>query len=360
MTQPPPAVPTGSPDLPVTAAELAAARAGVTLRAGRIQGALGLLAILWVPAGLAGAWALRWGFEALPGRLAALNELNSGDLPSLDFAELVPAWAQPALLGLTLLGTALAVWAVLVARQAVGAVRDQTLSPSAAHLAAQERSARTVRPWITLGQIAPILQALVPLLVVPLTFGLIRPLDPQTLGAMAFGPVEVGAIVLGVVVQSLPTIILTWLILAAIRRWLDAVVARAHRPVPVRPAARGVEPWLLFTLILLILGLAGLLLGGLPLLAVSAFVGGAPVDDPELVSLGLTPSFLRRTLLLGAGAMLAGAAIYALLTLLMAWSRGFAMNVATVLDAGRPGSPATPVHDPWRGAVQPAQGRHPH
>ncbi|OLV17308.1 hypothetical protein [Deinococcus marmoris] len=356
MTQPPPSF----PELPITAAELAAARAGVTVRGGRIMGTLGVLAALSALGGLLGFWALWWSFGELPRWLASLNELSDGDLPQLNAAELVPAWALPSLLGLGLLATALYVWAILVARQTVGAVWDQTLNPGPDHTGALERSVRTVRPWIVLGQIAPILQLLIPLLAVPLTFGLIRQLDPQTFQGVGFGPAEIGAIVLGVVVQSLPTVIITWLILAAIRRWLDAVVARAHTPVPVRPAARGVDPWLLFTLVLLVLGLAGLLLGGLPLLAFSAFVGSAPLNDPDLAALGITPAALRAVLLVGAAAMLLGAFIYLLLTLLMGWSRGFASNVATVLDAGLPGRPVMPAHDPWSGPVQPAQGREPY
>lgn len=359
MTQP---APPAFPDLPITAAELATARQGVARRGGRIVGALGFFAALSALSGLVAVWALWWGFGALPGRLAALNGLGNGELSDADFAGVVPVWVLPALLGLSLLTTALYVWAIVVARRAVGAVRDQTLNPGPAHAGALERSARAVRPWILLGQIAPILQALIPLLVLPLTFGLVRRLDPQTFGGLGFGLAETGAIVLGVVVQSLPGVIITWLILAAIRRWLDAVVARAHAPVPVRPAARGVEPWLLFTLILLILGLAALLLGGLPLVAVSAFVGGAPLDDPDLTALGVTPAVLRGTLLLGAAATLAGALVLALLSALMAWSRGFATNVATVLDAGLSGTtlsgtaPAA-ANDPWSGPVQPARTR---
>lgn len=324
------------------------------------MGTLGILAALSALGGLLGVWALWWSFGELPRWLASLNELSDGDLPQLNAADLVPSWALPSLLGLGLLATALYVWAILVARQTVGAVRNQTLHPGPDHTGALERSVRTVRPWILLGQIAPILQLLIPLLAVLMSLGLIRQIDPQTFQGIGFGPAEIGAIVLGVVVQSLPTIIITWLILAAIRRWLDAVVARAHAPVPVRPAARGVDAWLLFTLALLILGLAALLLGGLPLLAISAFVGGTPLNDPDLAALGITPAALRGVLLLSATAMLLSAFIYLVLALLMGWSRGFAASVATVLDAGLPGRPATPLADPWSGPVQTAQGREPY
>lgn len=356
MTQPSPTS-SGFPELPVSPAELTAARQGVALRGGRITGALGVLAALWALGGLLGAWALWWAFQMLPALLAALGEWSEGDLPAVNFSSAVPAWTLPTLLALTLLGTALYVWAILVARQTVGAVRDQTLNPSADHASALERSVRTVRPWIVLGQIAPVVQALVSLLFVPLASGLIQQVAPQDLQGVGFGPLEVAGIVLGVAVQSLPTIIITWLILAAIRRWLDAVVARAHAPVPVRPATRRVDPWLLFTLIFLGLGLAGLLLGGLPLLAISAFVGSAPLDDPDLISLGLTPAGLRSTVLVGAALMLGSGLIYLLLALLMAWSRGFATQVATMLDAELPGALAIPVSDPWSGPVQHAQGR---
>ncbi|WP_029476785.1 hypothetical protein [Deinococcus frigens] len=357
MTHPSPASP--FPELPITDAELATARRGVALRGGRIMGGLGGLAALSALSGLAGVWALWHSFNALPGWLATLSELSGGALPNVDVAGVVPVWTLPVLLTLTLLGTALYVWAMLVARQTVGAARDQTLNPSPDHAAALERSARTVRPWIVLGQIAAVLQVLVPLLVLPVTLGLVRQLDPQTFAGMGFGAAETGVMLLGVVVQSLPTIIITWLILAAIRRWLDAVVTRARGPVPVRPAACAVDPWLLFTLVLLILGLAALLLGGLSLLAASAFVGGTPLDAPDLAALGVTPAGLRATLRLGAAAMLLGAIASLLLTLLMAWSRGFATDVATVLDAGSPGRPATLAGDPWSGPVRRAQGRDP-
>ncbi|MDV6373772.1 hypothetical protein [Deinococcus arenicola] len=357
MTQP---SPSPFPELPISPAELNAARQGVALRGGRIMGALGVLAALSALAGVAGAWALWRAFQLLPGWLAALGEWSEGDLPAVDFTGAVPAWTLPALLTLTLLGTALYVWAILVARQTVGAVRDQTLTPNATHAEAQERSVNTVRPWIVLGQIAPIVQALLPLLVVPLAFGIVQQLDPQDLQGLGFGSLEVAGILLGLVVQSLPTIIITWLILAAIRRWLDAVVARAHAPISVRPVARRVDPWLLFTLILLALGLSGLILGGLPFLVVSAFAGSVPLDDPDLISLGLTPTVLRLGLLVGAALMLGSGLIYLLLTLLMAWSRGFATQVAVVLDAELPGRSVAPAYDPWSGPVQAAQGREPY
>ncbi|GGO19818.1 hypothetical protein GCM10008949_04500 [Deinococcus humi] len=343
--------------MPPTAAELTAARAGVTLRGGRIVGALGVLAALTALGGLLGAWVLWLSFRTLPRWLASLDQWSNGDLAQLDFAGLVPNWTLPALLILTLLGTALCVWAILVDRKTVGAVRDQTLSPSAAHLDALERSALTVRPWITLGQIAPIVQMLLPLLALPLMLGLMRRGDPQTFPGL--GPLETATLVLGILVQGLPTLVITWLILGSVRRWLDAVVQRARRPLAVRPAARALDPWLLFTVVLLVLGLAGLLLGGLPLVAVSAFVGGAPLNDPQLAALGVTPAALRVTLLLGAAAMLGGALFSTLLILLMAWSRGFATNVATVLDSGLPGSTPAPIPDPWNSPPQPAQARDP-
>lgn len=311
------------------------------------------------------------GWQALPGWLRQLQELDQGaaspPLPNLK--EFMPPWALPAIAALTLIGTLINVWATLQARRAIGAVRDYTLSSGPQSAEELASSARTVRPWIILGQYAPILMLVFSLAITAAMLVWTFRAAPQS-EDLGFGPLEGVFILISSVVQYLPSIIITWLILAAIRRWLDGVVARSageHRLI--RPLARTVDPWLLFTVVLLILGMAGILFSALmflffPALITAAMQGETQATDTQLLN-------MMRDLFMGLSVlMLLSGAVYLLLTLLMAWSRGFAMNVATVLDAGLVGTvdPSAPLPslqpqpaqpDPWSGPVQVAPPRDP-
>jgi len=123
-----------------------------------------------------------------------------------------------------------------------------------------------------------------------------------------------------------------------------------------------VEGWLLFVLIVLILGTVSLLLGAVPLLALPALFSTLIADDPSLSGLsglGLTPDNLKALFVWMAVLLVFSGLMYGLLTAMMAWSRGLAANVATVLDAPLPRPPAPmndwsaapAAQDPWKGPV---------
>lgn len=369
-----------SPEMPISTEELSAAMQGTRQRGARIMGALMGLAALSVLLSVLLVAGMLWGFRTLPDWLKQLAQLDSTsgtsgpDLP--DFAAL-PAWLPFVLAALILLGTALQVWATLVARRMIGAARDYTLGtrsldpgsalhpPNEAALALAA-SARVVRPWITLGQYAPILSSALSVLLSAGGAWWASRLDPQ---ADSVGPFGMGFVILSTLVQTLPGIIINWLILAAIRRLLDGLVARSQgQMLMLRPLGRKVDPWLLFTMILLILGLVSVIFSALTFLMFPAFIalilqGEAP--DPTMSAL---MPFLKGLFGGLAGVLLLSSLVYLLLTFLLAWSRGFAMNVATVLDAALPGSMPTARSasgvsyasaDPWAGEVRQATPRPP-
>ena len=141
-------------------------------------------------------------------------------------------------------------------------------------------------------------------------------------------------------IGTLPAALIAWLGLAAVKRWLDAVVTRTGNVTfPVRPFARNLDGWLVFALVLLVLGL-------LYLLAVSALLAFFPAffnwmlendsttTPPDAETMRLIGSFMRNVAWLA----LAGVLLYGLLAFLVYWSRNFANSVARLLDASRPGS----------------------
>lgn len=362
MTAPAP-TPQGFPDAPTLLQE---ARTGLERRASRLMTALGVLAVLSGLGLLVLAWLMKAGWQALE-QLLALPDMQAAlNLPAgQSLAGLIPGWVLPTVVVLSLAGTVLQVWATLRARTAIGAVRDQTLNPCAEHAETLIVAARTVRPWITLGQWTPLLWTGFVLVWLPFTLALLGRLDSvgsdlETAGSQLF---LTAFALLSTVIQSLPGIILNWLILAAIRRWLDAVVARAQgATAPVTPASRPVEGWLLFVLILLIVGTVSLLFGAVPLLMLPALLSTLVAKDPSLSGLsdiGLTPNNLRAFFVGLAVLLVFSSMVYGLLTAMVAWSRGLAANVATVLDAPLPRPPAPlndwsaapAVQDPWRGPI---------
>ncbi|MFB9992990.1 hypothetical protein ACFFLM_13525 [Deinococcus oregonensis] len=350
MTAPPP-LPQGFPE--ASPAQLQDARAGLERRAARLMTALGILAALAGVGVLVMGWLANVGWQAFQ-RFLALPDLQAElNLPAgQSLSDLIPGWVLPVIVALVVVGTAIQIWATLRARAAVGAVRDQTLNPGADHAEALIAAARTVRPWITLGQWTPVVWTGFILLWLPFTFALVGRLDPADSGTSGSEPFLTFFALLSTAIQSLPNIMLTWLILAAVRRWLDAVVARAQGGTsPVTPTSRSVEGWLLFVLIFLSVGTVSLIIGAVPLLLLPALFSTLAATDPslsDLSSLGLTSANLRTLFAWWAVLLVFSGVVYGLLTAMMAWSRGLAANVATLLDAPLPRSPA-PLND-WAAA----------
>lgn len=309
------------------------ARQGVDRRGRRIAGGLLGLA-LWSALGTLGVLGLGLSL----GR--TLIALAAEGMPGLE----VPVWAWALIAALTLLGLLIALWAILRARALILAVRAQTLAPGPESAGRLAREARAVRPWITLGQWTPVVGLLLSLGAVAVTMHFtLESLNAEGVGveSLSLGWGELTLMLLSTALQSLPGLVINGLILAAVRRWLDAVTAQAAgRPAPVLAAARAVDNWFLFTLILLGLDLLGLGLGLLSTAFLPALLGALDV------SLSAQEAGWLRTAQGGLVALLLSSlGTFTLLTLLIAWSRGFAADVAQVLGGGV----STPAADPWTG-----------
>lgn len=164
---------------------------------------------------------------------------------------------------------------------------------------------------------------------------------------------------LGALTQQGPGLVINALIFAALRRWVDALLTRSADPqFPVWPFARPLDPWLLLTLALLLLGGLSALLGGLGLLAfgslwpalVAAAEGDSGLPTSELASVTRVLEVVFAPL---GGLLVLSSAFYGLLAALMGWSRGFALDSAAVLDAHLPAlrPPSGEAHDEaaWSG-----------
>jgi len=310
------------------------ARRRVDRRGQRIAG--GLLALaLWSALGTLGLLGLG---SSLGRTLIALAAGNGG--AGIE----VPVWAWALIAALTLLGLLIALWAILRARAVILAIRAQTLTPGPEGAARLNREARAVRPWITLGQWTPVVGLVLTLSTVAVTMHFaLGFLNTEGVGeeSLALGGGERTVLLLSTALQSVPGLVINGLILAAVRRWLDAVTAHAGgRSAAVLPAARALDGWFLFTLIVLGLGLLSLLLGLLSAAFLPALVNGLGV------SLSTQETAWLRTVQGGLLALLVSSlGTYSLLTLLIAWSRSFAADVAQVLG----GEVSTPAADPWTG-----------
>lgn len=154
----------------------------------------------------------------------------------------------------------------------------------------------------------------------------------------------------GSIISSVIQVVLTWLILAAIKEFFKAVMRHATgEPLLVSPFAQKAGNWLLFTLIILILGT---LISGFGYLGLIA-----AVMVPNLLASGRGHGGFHIPLWLNLLAilpiiLLAAAQIWQIV--LVAWSGGFAKDVGSALDQNRnPGGINTA--DPWAGAVMEQQ-----
>ncbi len=308
----------------------------------RLKTWLGVLLTVFLVSGVASALALFLGGRAGLKTLASLTQtplpasagwlLGLAALLSLALTAVylgVIAWARELL-------SRLAAWAL-------GATPPQLPSPDAARI---ERLRRTLSGWLTFGQWGTVLGVLLSAALVPISLELSRRLaaqfDPTAGGGLSdlgpgFEAFQTGASL----VSAIPAVVIVWLILGAIRRFMTLSVERARgvRTAPVTPAARTVGNWFLLCLILLGLQLLNLLVV-VVVLAVfipvmrQSFAVGLPQTWQSLigpVAGGLVGVLIFSALLLG------------LYFALLLFSRSYALALARQLDLAAAPPPPPPT-----------------
>ncbi|MFC3860362.1 hypothetical protein ACFOPQ_06235 [Deinococcus antarcticus] len=337
----PPTLPASYVDSPVTPHEAQQARAGVEVNGNRIQAGVTALLVLSVVSSVLSLLGMWWLERSLPDLLLSWG-LPLTPAEQQEFRETlreIPGWFWLVTGLLTLLATVINVWCLNVVRRAVAGVQRWTLEPSPDNAAELVRQARTVRPWITLGQWFPVITGVLMTLLYIVLFT-VAGLGTGTDTAETTLPVVFS--VLGSLLGMLPGAVIAWLGLGAVKRWLDAVVTRTGNVTfPVRPFARNLDGWLVFALVLLVLGLLYLLAVSALLVFFPAFFNWMLENDstttpPDAETMRLIGSFVRNVAWLA----LAGVLLYGLVAFLVYWSRNFANSVARLLDASRPG----PLH----------------
>ena len=159
------------------------------------------------------------------------------------------------------------------------------------------------------------------------TLGHFMALDPTVDKDAAFvGPLLGGIYALVFVFVGAPVCVVNWLILAALRRFMNASTDRLlGAAVPVRPSAATVGNWFIFVLVLVGLGALNVL-ATLPFGLLGAFLPDSSGDFDGL-SRGLLVGWMGVSLVFGL-------AIYTLYFLLTLWSRSFALALGELLDGG--------------------------
>ncbi|WP_293911256.1 hypothetical protein [Deinococcus sp.] len=261
-----------------------------------------------------------------------------------------------------LVAQGLYIYSILMARRAVMGVQRYAADP--AHQGRPD--ARGFTRWLTFWQWYMLVGSLLGLVIgVALVFfgSLLDSSSKMDAGSQAGVLVLV---VFGSLIQIVPTVVLSWLILNAIKRFFLGVEAHASGSrAPLSPVARTVGSWLIFVIVVLGLLLAFVVFYA-ALLGVLAAIPGT-LDSRSASS----RTFKEATpLLIGGGVLLTLliAAVYGLMIAVTAWSRGFALDVAQLLDGGPgaaiPGSGFGPGGavggmnngvDAWRGAVMPPE-----
>jgi hypothetical protein len=303
----------------------------------------------------------RWGLGALETATPGLN------LPG--FTSWLLGLAAALMLVLAFLYVLVAGWArELITRLAAWALAGSSSpapSSPAPDAARTEQLRRTLGGWLSFGQwgtaAAALLSAVFSVVAVVLGQGQLQqtlqqlPQDPAT-DLSTLNSLNSGFLVFQVLsglVGSVPGVVITWLILGAIRRFMNLAVERLTlasaspetpaAPVtaaPVTPAAKVVGNWFLGSLILVGLGALQLLVVLIISLVASSFIlQTLAADIPEAWSglLGLLPWLIGVFLLYAL-------AVYVLYFVLLLASRNYALSLARLLDLHNPApSAAAPL-----------------
>ena len=332
------------------------ARQGVQTRAGRIGGGLGLLTGLYTLLALLslGGQAALWAFSG-----SFWQELGADSA--------LPAWT----FGLGFVFTALFylpyLLTLMAARRAVLSLRDLALAPRSPAPALPGDLKRFIS-WLSVWQWGTLASAVLGLGLVAVSLGLSHALLPDSPASSLGGP-ESALVLVSTSVQSVLGVVLTWLALGSVKRFFAAALSHARgAAVPVTPTATAAGGWMIFSLVVLGLGLASILFSALLLLVVAAVPGlGQAFEDNA--ALGFSSAVFRWVLWGLAALLLLSGLLSGLLMALVAWSRGLALDVAAVLDAAsgpnslNPGNlnPAT-LNTPlglWKTSLKPTSSKPP-
>ncbi|GAA4007807.1 hypothetical protein GCM10022631_19730 [Deinococcus rubellus] len=333
------------------------ARQGMQTRAERIGSGLSLLIGLYTLLALLslGVLAALWAFSG-----SFWQELGAGSaLPTWIFGlgfVLTALFYLPYLLALSA-----ARRAILSLRDYVSSAGDFSMGRSGGRPDALSGDVKRFITWLGVWQWGTLASAVLGLGIVAASFGLSQVLLPDN-GEMSLGGPETVLVLLSGLAQSVPTVVLTWLVLGSIKRFFAAALSHARgTPVPVTPAATAAGGWLIFSLVVLGLGLATLLLSALMVLVVAAVPGlGQAFEDNA--AFGFSTAIFRGVMWGLAALLLLSGLLYGLLMTLAAWSRGFALDVAAVLDAGSGPTALNPATlntslGPWKTALRPPDQR---
>ena len=316
----------------------------------RLNTWLGVLMVLLLLTGVASALAVFFG-----GR-AGLNALTS-----LGTSVTVPAytnWLLALAALLTLAWSAIYLALLRWARELLGRLAGWALSTpqrrgapqSIAQDAARiEQLRRTLSGWLTFGQWGTVAGTVLSAALVPVSLAVTARLTSQYLPDSgndlgSLGPGFVAFQTVSSLVSAVPGVVIVWLILGAIRHFMNLAVQRARGLVtaPVWPAAKLVGNW--FVLPVILLGLA--LLNLLVLLTVLAIFGSVGLSQFTTLdaSSALLGSVLAWAIPLAFGVLIFAALIYGLYLALLILSRSYAMSLGRLLDLGTPnlGTQATP------------------
>ena len=340
---------------PLTDFDPAANRTVLERSTVRLTTWLGVLLAVLALNGVASALGLYFGGRALLGLVSStVTLLNPGPLPA------ATGWllGLAALLVLALTGIYLG--AVNWARELIGrlgrwaVLSPQQAIPSPAPDAVRiEQLRRTLAGWLRFGQWGTLLGALLSLgITLVVSFYAdqwTRGLGGSSLGGSdttSLGPGFLAVQTVSSLVSSVPGVVVTWLILGAIERFMNLAVQRARGLAtgPLTQTAKTVNNWFLMCLILL----------GLTALNVVIVCFGLALALTLLPE--LSTSLAGYGTILGAGflsdfrswgvSVLVDVAVYSLLTValyfaLLIFSRSYALSLARTLDL-----PTTPHPTP--------------
>lgn len=301
-----------------------------------------LLAALLV-AGVASALAVFFGGRA---GLEALTSLG-GSVTVPAYADGLLALAALLTLAWSAIDLALVNWA----RELLGRLAGWALSTPqsiAADAARSEQLRRTLSGWLIFGQWGMVAGTVLSAALVPISLAVTARLTnfyfPDSSGDLgSLGPGFVAFQTVSGLVSAVPGVVIVWLILGAIRRFMNLAVQRARglAAAPLWPAAKVVGNWFILPIILLGLGLLNLLVVT-GVLAVFGGVGLSQITSLDTSS-ALLRSFLAWVIPLAFGFLIFAALTYGLYLALLILSRSYALSLGRLLDLGTQAAPNFPA-----------------